>query len=345
MSSAPIEINKRSVVESGSMNILVTGGAGFIGSNLAEGFLADGHHTVVLDNLDPYYDLRIKQHSLDICQKKADGGFEFVEGSTTNEDLVENIIATNDIDTIFHQASKAGVRTSVENPKAYNESNIDGIITVLKAAADHDVDRVVNASSSSVYGVPEYLPYDEDHPSHPKSPYAVTKLAAEHYCNVYDDLHDIATVNLRYFTVYGPRMRPNMAISNFVSRCLNGEPPIIYGDGEQTRDFTFVDDIVKANRTLLDTTDADGETMNIGSNDNISIRELAEYVVEETGADVDIVHEEARDADARHTHADVSKAGKLIDYEPRTDIRGGVSKFIDWYTENREWYEPLVRGS
>ncbi len=327
------------------MDILVTGGAGFIGSNLAEGFLADGHDVVSIDNLDPYYDLGIKERNLDICRQRGEDRFQFHQGSTIDEEFVEDIISTNNIDIIFHQASKAGVRTSVENPKAYNETNIDGIATVLEAAADHGVERVINASSSSVYGVPKYLPYDEDHPNYPKSPYAVTKLAAEHYCNVYDDLRNISTVNLRYFTVYGPRMRPNMAISNFVSRCLNGEPPIIYGDGEQTRDFTFVDDICEANRTLLHTSAADSETMNIGSNDNISIRELAEYVVEETGADVEIVHEEARDADARHTHADVSKAGELIDYEPRTDIREGVSKFIAWYKRNREWYEPLVRNS
>jgi len=327
------------------MNILVTGGAGFIGSNLTERFLRDGHRVVVLDCLDPYYDLGIKDHNLEVCRDAGGSRFEFVEGSTTDEELVEDLVATHDVDVVFHQASKAGVRTSVEQPKAYNDSNIDGIVSVLEAAADHGVDRVVNASSSSVYGVPEYLPYDEDHPNHPKSPYAVTKLAAEHYCNVYDDLRGVSTVNLRYFTVYGPRMRPNMAISNFVSRCLNGAPPIIYGDGEQTRDFTYIEDIVEANRSLLETDAADGETMNVGSNDNISIRELAEYVVDETGADVDIVHEEAKDADARHTHADAAKAGELIDYEPSTDIREGVAKFIDWYEANREWYEPLVVNS
>jgi UDP-glucose 4-epimerase len=327
------------------MQALITGGAGFIGSNLAEGFLDAGHCVLVLDNLDPYYDLGIKEHNLDVCRKTGGDRFEFVEGSTTNEELVDNIVASRNVDIIYHQASKAGVRTSVEHPKAYNESNINGIVSVLEAAADHDVERVVNASSSSVYGVPEYLPYDEKHPNHPKSPYAVTKLAAEHYCNVYDDLRDISTVNLRYFTVYGPRMRPNMAISNFVSRCLNGESPIIYGDGEQTRDFTFIDDVVDANLTLMKTSEADGKTMNIGSNDNISIRELAEYVVDETDVDVDLVHDDAKDADARHTHADVSKAGELIDYEPSTDIREGVSKFIDWYEANREWYEPLMRNS
>jgi UDP-glucose 4-epimerase len=327
------------------MQILVTGGAGFIGSNLAERLLREGHHVVLLDKLDPYYDLGIKEHNLNVCREAGDNRFKFVEGTTTNEELVEEVVATHNIDVIFHEASKAGVRTSVEQPKEYNKNNIDGIVTILEAAAEHGVKRVVNASSSSVYGVPEYLPYDEDHPNHPKSPYAVTKLAAEHYCNVYDDLRDIATVNLRYFTVYGPRMRPNMAISNFVSRCLNDEPPIIYGDGKQTRDFTYIDDIVEANLELLATDAADGETMNIGSNDNISIRELAEYIVDETGTDVDIVHDEAKDADARHTHADVSKASELINYAPSTSIREGVAKFIDWYEANRDWYEPLVRNS
>lgn len=327
------------------MNTLVTGGAGFIGSNLVEGLLKSGHNVLTLDNLDPYYDLNIKERNLDICRNIDDNRFDFVEGSTTDGELVEHLITTHDIDVIFHQASKAGVRTSVKNPNSYNKTNINGLVNILEVAADHGVNRVINASSSSVYGVPEYLPYDEDHPNHPKSPYAITKLAAEHYCNVYDDLRDISTVNLRYFTVYGPRMRPNMAISNFVSRCLNGEPPIIYGDGKQTRDFTYIEDIVNANLALLDTDEADGETMNIGSNDNISIQKLAEYVVEETGSDVDIVYEEAKDADARHTHADVSKAAELIDYEPSTDIREGVAKFINWYETNRDWYEPLVKSS
>jgi len=327
------------------MQVLVTGGAGFIGSNIAERLLEEGHSVVTLDNLDPYYDLGIKEHNLEVCRGVGGDRFEFVESSTTNEEVVEEIIAGRDVDVIYHEASKAGVRPSVEQPKAYNENNVDGLLTVLETAADHGVERVVNASSSSVYGVPEYLPYDEDHPNRPKSPYAVTKLSAEHYCNVYDDLRDVSTVNLRYFTVYGPRMRPNMAISNFVSRCLNRKPPVIYGDGEQTRDFTFIEDIVDANLALLDTDAADGEAMNIGSNDRISIRELAEYVVEETGADVDIVHEDAKDADARHTHADVSKASELIDYEPSRDIREGVSTFIDWYKSNRDWYEPLVQNS
>ncbi|MGZ0745983.1 SDR family oxidoreductase [Haloparvum sp. AD34] len=327
------------------MQVLVTGGAGFIGSNLTERLLEEGHDVVVLDNLDPYYDLRLKEQNLERCREAGADGFEFVEGSITDEALVEEVIANRSVDVIYHEAAKAGVRPSVEAPKEYNENNVDGLLNVLQAADEHGVTRLINASSSSVYGVPEYLPYDEDHPNSPKSPYAVTKLANEHYCNVFDDLYDVATVNLRYFTVYGPRMRPNMAITNFVSRCLNGDPPLIYGDGEQTRDFTYIEDVVEANLELLDSDAADGETMNIGSTDNISINELADHVIEETGEDLERVHEDAKEADSRHTHADVSKARDLIDYEPSVDIREGVSRFIDWYETNREWYEPLVMNS
>lgn len=248
------------------------------------------------------------------------------------------------MEIIYHQAAKAGVRPSVSKPKEYEINNVQGLLNILEAAADHGVQRLVNASSSSVYGIPDYLPYDEEHPNRPKSPYAVTKLSCEHYCNVYNSLHNVSTVNLRYFTVYGPRMRPNMAISNFVSRCLNNESPVIYGDGKQTRDFTYINDIVKANAALLESSTVDGETINVGSSDNISIRQLAEYVIDETNTNTDILYEEAKDADSRHTHADISKAQELIDYEPGYDIRQGVSTFITWYTSNREWYEPLVRN-
>jgi len=324
------------------MEILVTGGAGFIGSNLTERLLKEGHEVVALDNLDPYYDLRLKEVNLQRCRDITTDRFEFVEGSIKDEDLVDDIFADRSIEVVFHKAAKAGVRPSVEAPREYNENNVTGLINVLKTANDNGVERLINASSSSVYGIPEYLPYDEEHPNSPKSPYAVTKLANEHYCNVFNDLYNISTINLRYFTVYGPRMRPNMAISNFVSRCLNGEPPVIYGDGEQTRDFTYIDDVVDANLELLDSSDVDGETMNIGSTDRISIRELAEYVVEYTGSDIDVIYEEGKDADARHTHADVSKASECIGYDPNVNIREGVSAFIDWYRGNRNWYEPLV---
>ena len=327
------------------MRILVTGGAGFIGSHIAEALLEAGHEVVVLDNLDPYYDVRLKEHNLDRCREVGGDRFTFVEGTITDQETVEGVFASHDPDFVYHEAAQAGVRTSVEKPLKPHEVNTTGLLHLLQAAAEQGVRRFVNASSSSVYGVPSYLPYDEDHPNVPRSPYAVTKLTSEHYARVWNDLFDVPTVSLRYFTVYGPRMRPNMAITNFTSRCLNGRPPVIYGDGEQTRDFTYIDDIVRANLELLDTDRVDGQVINLGSTDNISITELAEHVVAETGAEVEIEYDEAREADARHTHADVSKAQELLDYEPTVDIREGVSSFIDWYRDNREWYEPLVLNS
>ena len=327
------------------MNVLVTGGAGFIGSHISEGLLETGHDVVALDVLDPYYDLGIKERNIERCRELGGERYEFIEGSITNEELVREVVAGHDIEFVYHQAAQAGVRTSVENPKKPHEINTTGLLNLLLAADDHGVERVVNASSSSVYGAVEYLPYDEDHQNVPQSPYGVTKLTAEHYCRVWDEVYDLPTVSLRYFTVYGPRMRPNMAITNFTSRCLNGEPPVIYGDGQQTRDFTYIDDIVEANLALLETDAADGAVMNVGSTGTITIEELAEYIVEETGADVDLEYSDPKEADARHTHADVSKARELIDYEPSRDIREGVSQFVDWYRENRDWYEPLVLNS
>ena len=325
--------------------VLVTGGAGFIGSHLTEAFLDHGRRVVVLDSLDDYYDIRLKKRNLDACRQQASDRFRFIEGSITDEDLVATLFDEFDIEFVFHEAARAGVRSSIEQPQLYEKTNVGGLLTLLEYAADHDVKRFVNASSSSVYGRPEYLPYDEPHPTAPKSPYGTTKLANEHYCTIWDDVHDLSTVSLRYFTVYGPRMRPNMAISNFVSRCVTGESPVIYGDGEQTRDFTYIDDIIAANLRLLETDAADGEILNIGSTDNITITELATHVISETGTDVEPVYQAGKEVDARHTHANISKAQRLLGYEPSTEIRDGVSSFIDWYQQNRSWYEPLVLSS
>jgi UDP-glucose 4-epimerase len=328
------------------MNILVTGGAGFIGGHLAERFARDGHDVVVLDNLDPFYDLDIKHHNVEVGRDAAaegGGSYDLVEGDVRDADLVADLVT--DAEYVYHQAAQAGVRRSVENPRKYDEVNADGTLNVLDACRDEGIERFVMASSSSVYGVPQYLPYDEVHPTTPVSPYGASKLAAERYACAYGEVYDFPVVALRYFTVYGPRMRPNMAISNFVSRCMNDEPPIIYGDGTQTRDFTFIEDVVEANVTFLNEDAADGEAVNIGSTDNIEIKTLAEEIRDQIAPDLDLVYEERHDADAQHTHADTSKANDLLGYEAGHTIREGVSKFIDWYEANREWYEPLVRRS
>ena len=328
------------------MQLLLTGGAGFIGGHLAAAFVGDGHDVVVLDNFEPFYDLRIKERTVERCRAVAgesDGSYELVRGDVRDPETVEAAVRGSDV--VVHQAAQAGVRTSVEDPRTVTAINVDGTVNVLQSSVDAGVDRVVVASSSSVYGKPEYLPYDEDHPTEPVSPYGVSKLATEHYARVYHELHGLPTVCLRYFTVYGPRMRPNMAISNFVSRCLNGEPPVIYGDGTQTRDFTSVEDVVAANRTLLGSDAADGEVLNVGSTDTIQIRELAEVIRDRLAPDLEIVYESAREADAEHTHADVSKARERLGYEPTTDIRTGIDRFVAWYRENRDWYEPLIRSA
>lgn len=327
------------------MRILVTGGAGFIGGHLAERFLRNGHDVTALDSMHPYYDLQIKKHTLDIHRSIADTEdcyYEFVKGDVRNSSLVDDLISANDI--VFHQAARAGVRDSVAEPRVYNEVNVDGTLNILEAARETDVDRIVVASSSSVYGGrPEYVPFEETDPTLPVSPYGTSKLAAERYAAAYHEVYDIPTVSLRYFTVYGPRMRPNMAISNFVSRCMNGESPVVYGDGKQTRDFTYIEDIVDANLTLLQSDDANGEVLNIGSADTIEIQTLAAEVRDQLAPELELEYAERYDADAEHTHADVSKARELIDYNPEYTIRKGVRKFVDWYKENQGWYESLVR--
>ncbi len=328
------------------MRVLVTGGAGFIGGHLAESFVKAGHDVTVLDNLDPYYDTGIKEQTIELGRAAAaesEGGYALVEGDVRNATLVDRLVG--DADIVYHQSAQAGVRTSVEDPRKPNSINVDGTLNVLDAARETDLERVVLASSSSVYGKPEYLPYDEDHPTTPVSPYGVSKLAAEQYARVYQEVYGLPTVSLRYFTVYGPRMRPNMAISNFVSRCINGTPPVVYGDGRQTRDFTYIDDIVDVNRQLLDDDSGDGEIANVGSTDNIDIETLAELVRDEIDPSLGLEYGDRRTGDAEHTHADVSKARELLGYEPSTSIREGVSRFIDWYRRNRDWYEPLVLNS
>lgn len=328
------------------MRILVTGGAGFIGGHLAERFVAEGHDVVVLDNLDPFYDTRIKEQTIKVCREGAavgDGSYELVEGDVRDGELVAELVG--DAEYVYHQAAQAGVRSSVQNPRKYDEVNVDGTLNVLDAARDTGVERVVFASSSSVYGKPEYLPYDEVHPTTPVSPYGASKLAAERYVCAYHEVYDIPTVALRYFTVYGPRMRPNMAISNFVSRCLNGEPPVVYGDGTQTRDFTYIEDIIDVNLRLLADGDADGEALNIGSTDNIEILTLAKEIRDQLAPELNIEFADRYSSDAEHTQADISKANELLGYEPTRTIREGVTEFVEWYRANQDWYEALVLES
>ncbi|ODS37372.1 UDP-glucose 4-epimerase [Candidatus Altiarchaeales archaeon WOR_SM1_SCG] len=309
---------------------LVTGGAGFIGSHLTERLLKEDFEVICLDNFNDYYDPEIKRNNVRPFLRKRN--FKLVEGDIRDKDLVRKIINENSVDYVFHEAAQAGIRISVDNPAGTHEINATGSLNVLNACLDSNVKKFINASSSSVYGKAITLPFTEDSPNLPVSPYGVTKLAVEHYCRVFQEVYGLKTISLRYFTVYGPRMRPDLAISIFTKKALNNEPLVIFGSGEKTRDFTYIDDIVDATIKAMDK--GFGE-YNIGSGNRISINELAENIIKITKSSSKIVHTESQKGDAEHTWADVGKAKKELDWQPTIDINEGLNRFVQWYKNER----------
>ncbi|WP_214019935.1 NAD-dependent epimerase/dehydratase family protein [Methanoculleus sp.] len=309
--------------------IAVIGGAGFIGSHIAEE-IAKEREVVIIDNLDDYYSPDLKRRNLETLL--ANPSVRFIEGDITDLNFLRSVI-DSDVEFVFHEAAQAGVRISVEDPFKPNNVNVLGTLNVLKASLDAGVKRVINASSSSVYGKVQYLPFDEAHPTVPLSPYGVSKLAAEHYCRVFYEVYGLPTVSLRYFTVYGPRMRPDLAISIFTRKMLANEPITVFGDGDQTRDFTYIDDIVRVNRRLLETDAADGRVMNVGGGHRITVNDLIAHLREITGSESEVVYSDRQKGDAEHTLADTSLAGKLVGYRPEVPIREGLGRFAGWYVQ------------
>ena len=324
--------------------VLLTGGAGFIGSHLAERLLRDGMDVVVVDNLDPYYDVRLKRRNLQAVEGAARaegaGEYTYLDGDVTDLPTMKGAIKEHGPDAVFHEAAQAGVRASVDDPYKPNRVNVEGTMNVLVASRDAGVGRVINASSSSVYGTVAYLPFDEHHPTKPVSPYGVSKLAAEHYCRVFTEVYGIPTISLRYFTVYGPRMRPDLAVPRFSKRLLRGMPPVIFGDGEQTRDYTYIEDIVEANVRLLDPrVDLSGQAINVGSSSRISILDLVDVLSDLIGSQVDPVHEDRAVGDARDTWASIEEARRLINYVPSTTLEQGLAAFLEWFRADPEAQE------
>ena len=316
--------------------IVITGGAGFIGSHIAQACAKTGNEIVIIDNLDNYYSPEIKKRNLEYVSQMGD--ITFVQGDITDINFLKSII-TPDIDYVFHEAAQAGVRISVEDPFKPNNVNVLGTLNVLQASIEANVKRVINASSSSVYGKKEYLPFDEKHPTQPVSPYGVSKLAAEHYCRVFYEVYGIPTVSWRYFTVYGPRMRPDLAISIFTKKMLNNETIIVFGDGNQTRDFTYIDDIVKANLKLLDTSKADGKILNIGSGSRITVNDLIDNLKRLIDSTSLVKYSKSQKGDAIDTQADIRLGYEIIGYKPSIEINKGLSMFLNWYkTSGREYY-------
>lgn len=305
------------------MLVVVTGGAGFIGSNLIENLLDGGHEIICMDNFDDYYDPVVKRKNIDSFL--GNDNFQLIEGDIRDKKLLTDTIAGADY--IFHQAAQAGVRISVEDPSKPHEVNATGTLNLLEAAMNSDVKKIINASSSSVYGKVEYLPFDEEHPKQPVSPYGVSKLLAEHYCRVFEELYGLKSVSLRYFTVYGRRMRPDLAISIFTRAALKNEPINIFGDGSKTRDFTYIDDIVNANMLCMK---KGAGSYNIGGGNAISINELACEIKRINESSSEIIYSNDVKGDAEHTLASFEKAKREIGWEPKTTIKEGLKRYAKW---------------
>lgn len=305
------------------MKCLVTGGAGFIGSHIVERLLQQQHDVLCLDNFDPYYDPQIKEHNISLFQ--GNERFTLIHGDVLDKKLLHDTMSG--VDVIFHEAAQAGVPISTENPLKSHEVNATGTLNLLESAVKADIERFIFASSSSVYGTVKYLPFDEDHPTYPVSPYGVSKLMAEHYCRVFSELYGLPSVALRYFTVYGPRMRPDLAITIFTRQALKNEPLTIFGTGDKTRDFTYIDDIVDANVLSL----AKGRGVyNIGGGHRVSIRDLAEKIIEITGSASIIQYRDSKKGDAEHTYANTSKAQRELGWKPKTSLDQGLTRYIEW---------------
>jgi UDP-glucose 4-epimerase len=308
----------------GNKRAVVTGGAGFIGSHLADELAKRGYGVVILDDLSTGKTENIAE----LIQK---GNAEFIQGSITDSTLLQKLC--KGALYVFHQAALASVPRSLEDPSKTNEVNVTGTLNVLIAARDNNVKKVIYASSSSVYGDTPTLPKNEQMTPRPESPYAVTKLAGEHYCRVFQEIYGLNTACLRYFNVYGPRQDPNSeysaVIPRFIQRVISSEAPVIFGDGEQTRDFTFIRDAVQAN-ILAAETGASG-IYNIGRGERITINELAERIITIAGKDMEPLHREVRAGDVKHSLADIS-AAESFGYQPRYSIEAGLKETFDWFS-------------
>lgn len=315
------------------MRVLVTGVAGFIGSHLAERLISGGNEVLGVDSFFDYYPKRIKENNLKGLLTKS--GFKFIEGDICRLDL-KSLIPR--VDAVFHQAALAGVRSSWgERFGEYVNNNVLATQLLLEASKESDLKKFIYASSSSVYGDARDFPIMENSPVRPVSPYGVTKLAGENLASLYYTGYGVPTVSLRYFTVYGPRQRPDMAFHKFISAVMNGEEIEIYGTGEQTRDFTFVSDAVAANLEALES-GKPGEIYNIGGGSRILLNDAIKIIEEVSGKAAKIKYTDTQRGDAKHTFADISKAEKDLSYSPSVDIREGISKHYDWLLENKELY-------
>jgi len=314
-------------------NIIVTGGAGFIGSHLVDLLLSEGNWMVtVVDDLNDFYSPAIKRENISPHTENAN--FRFVEADIRDVPASKKVFADGSFDVIVHLAARAGVRPSLSEPRVYFETNVTGTLNLLELAREYGVQQFVNASSSSVYGVNGKVPFSEDDRIHqPISPYAATKAAGELLCHTYSHLHDIRTVCLRFFTVYGARQRPDLAIHKFTKLISEGKPIPMFGDGSTRRDYTYVDDIIQGVRSAIDYDASIHEVINLGESQTIELKELIALIEQSLGKKAVIDHQPMQPGDVPITFADITKARQLLNYNPTTKIAEGIPKFVEWFRE------------
>ena len=324
---------------------LVTGCAGFIGWKVTEFLLAEGHTVVGVDNLNDAYDVRLKHWRL--AQLEGKPGFEFHRLDICDREALRGLfnpkcaIRNPKFDAVINLAARAGVRQSVENPWVYYETNVTGTLNLLELCREFGVQKFVLASTSSLYGANNPRPFREDvNTDGPLSPYAASKKAAEVLCYTYHYLYGIDITVLRYFTVYGPAGRPDMSIFRFIRWIAEGEPLYLYGDGSQSRDFTYIDDIAEGTLRALNLLGY--EIINLGGDHPISLRELITRIEALLGRKAQIMQRERHPADVLATWADISKARTLLGWSPRTQLDEGLRRAVDWYLRNRSWAREIT---
>jgi UDP-glucuronate 4-epimerase len=311
--------------------ILITGAAGFIGSNLTNSLLQrDDLEVIGLDNFDDFYSREQKEKNM--SSFISNGNFSFCEGDIRN---MNDLLALPDIDVIVHLAAKAGVRPSIQNPILYQEVNVSGTQNLLEFARQRNIKQFVFASSSSVYGINKNVPWHEEEKLMPISPYASTKLSCEMLGHVYSHLYGIRFLALRFFTVYGPAQRPDLAIHKFFNSISKGQAIPVFGDGSTSRDYTFVEDTIQGIKAAIDYDQSDFEIINLGNHQTVTLSELIQSIEKICGKQAIINRQPEQPGDVPQTYADISKAQKLLNYRPKTELETGLLRFYNWYLDNQ----------
>jgi UDP-glucuronate 4-epimerase len=315
-------------------NILITGGAGFIGSHLVDRLMTEGEWRItVVDDFNDFYDPEIKRANLSGHVPGA--SYSLVNADIRDRDAIENIFRETRFDCIVHLAARAGVRPSLSEPQLYAETNINGTINLLELARLHDVKQFVFGSSSSVYGNNAKVPFnEEDEVRQPISPYAATKAAGELICHTYSHLYGMRCICLRFFTVYGSRQRPDLAIHKFARLIEQGKAIPVFGDGTTRRDYTYIDDIIQGVRAAIDYTASQFEVINLGESRTVELNELIGLLEKELAQKAIIDRQPMQPGDVPQTFADITKARRVLDYDPQTQIEVGIHKFVEWFRAN-----------